>query len=159
MAEFPKDFAKADALYLSKMVNRTPHVELDFNMYVGPTTNYYWNLDTARFFSIEQLINQMDHRDTLKSSVPELNMKVKRATCVSHRVLRDSLGPLVKNTNLFTPEEQQTLAYQMIDAHDMAITEAKSEEDGFLEQLLFMLLLTLASILTRTRAKKLTSEM
>ena len=37
--------------------------------------------------------------------------------------------------NLFAKEEQQTLAYQMIDAHEMAITEAKSEEDGFLEQL------------------------
>ena len=105
-------------------------------MYVGPTANYYWNLDTVRFFSIEQLINQMDHRDTLESSVPELNTKVKCATNVSHRVLRDSLGPLVKNTNLFTPEEQRTLlAYQMIDTHDMAITEAKSEEDGFVEQL------------------------
>ena len=44
VAESPKDFAKADALLLSKMVNRTPHVELDFNVYVGPSANYYWNL-------------------------------------------------------------------------------------------------------------------
>ena len=41
----------------------------------------------------------------------------------------------MKNTNLFAKEEQQTLAYQMIDTHEMVITEAKSEEDGFLEQL------------------------
>ena len=135
VAESPKDFAKADALYLSKLVNQTPLVELDFNIYVGPSANYYWNLDTKRFFSIEQLINQMDHRDTLKSCVPDLLSKVKCATNVSHRVLRDSVRPLVKNTNLFAKEEQQTLAYQMIETHEMAITEAKSEEDGFLEQL------------------------
>ena len=135
VAESPKDFAKADALLLSKMVNRTPHVELDFNIYIGPSANYWWNLDTKRFFSIEQLINQMDHRDTLKSCVPDLHSKVKCATNVSYRVLRDSLRPLVNNTNLFATEEQQTLAYQMIETHEMAITEAKSEEDGFVEQL------------------------
>ena len=41
----------------------------------------------------------------------------------------------MNNTNLFATEEQQTLASQMIDTHEMAITEAKSEEDGFVEQL------------------------
>ena len=135
VVESPKDFAKADALLLSKMVNRTPHVELDFNMYIGPSANYWWNLDTKHFFSIEQLINEMSHRDTLKGCVPDLHSKVKHATNVSYRVLRDSLRPLVNNTNLFATEEQQTLASQMIETNEMAITEAECEEDGFVEQL------------------------
>ena len=106
VVENPKDFPKVDALLLSKMVNQKPLIELDFGMFIGPTANYLWSLDTKHFFSIEQLINKMRHKDTLKSCVPDLCRKM------------DS----VNNCSA-------------------------------------MLLRTLASIPTRTRAKKLTSEM
>ena len=36
---------------------------------------------------------------------------------------------------MFTPEEQQMLASQVIETNDVAITEAECEEDGFVEQL------------------------
>ena len=47
--ENPKAFPKAGALVLSKMVNETSIVELDYYQYTGPTANYVWSLDNKKF--------------------------------------------------------------------------------------------------------------
>ena len=124
IAENPKDFPLADALLLSKMVNETPIVELDYYMCTGPTANCVWSLDDKRFFSIDQLIDQMREKDTLKSHAPELFNQVQRATHVSYRNLCDGLRPIMNTRGVFTLDEQALLAPQLMENNEWANTKA-----------------------------------
>ena len=117
------------------MVNETPIVELDHCMCTGPTANCLWSLDDKPFFSIDQLIDQMREKDTLKSHSPDVFNQVQRATHVSSRNLCNSLRPIVNTQGVFTIDEQALLAPQLIENNDWANTQARHARGGFFEQL------------------------
>ena len=124
-----------DALFLSKMVNEKPLVELDFGMFIGPTANYLWSLDTKHFFSIEQLIDQMRKKDTLKSYIPDLFKEIHRATRVSPCNLCDDSRPIMNTRGSFTLDEHALLGPQLMEHNERANELTRMAEDGFLEQL------------------------
>ena len=120
---------------LSEMVNESPVVELDFNQCTGPTANYVWSLERKHFFTIEQFVYQMKEKDTLNAHVPDLFSQGQRSTDVSCWVLCDGLRPLMNQQHMFTLDEQELLAPQLIDWVKKANRRARNEREGFYEQL------------------------
>ena len=134
--EDPEHFARADALRLSEMVNQSPLIELDYNQCTGPSADYVWSLDRKHFFTIKQFVEEMKEQDTLSTHVPDLFSQVHRATDVTYRALScDGLRPIMNRRNMFTLDEQELLAPQLMDWVEKTKRHARNEREGFHEQL------------------------
>ena len=117
------------------MANETPIVKLNYFQCTGPTANCVWSLDNKKFFSIEQLIEQMKETDTLKGYVPDLFSQVQHAANVSCCALCNGLRPIMNTRGVFTLEGQEMLAPQLMENNESANTRASHEREGFFEQL------------------------
>ena len=77
----------------------------------------------------------MKEKDTLSAHVPDLFSQVQSATEVTCRVLCDGLRPIMNQRHMFTLDEQELLAPQLMEWAEKANRRARNEREGFYEQL------------------------